>query len=110
PFGCCSSFSEHMVGQLVKFLEPVEVDYELLRSSGMYGSGRFDDALRVILAKHAEISAIIEPTLREENRAGWSPLMPLCSSCGQINSTRVTAHHPDRATVEFSCERSFGGS
>ena len=110
PLGCCSSFSEHMVGQLVKFLEPVEVDCELLRSSEMYGSGRFDDALRLILAKHAEIAAIITPTLREENRAGWSPLMPLCPSCRQINSTRVTAYHPDRATVEFSCERSFGGS
>ncbi len=109
PFGCCSSFSEHMVGQLVKFLEPVEVDYELLRSSEVYKSGAFDDALKLILSKHEEISAIIAPTLREENRAGWSPLMPLCPSCGQINSTRVTAYHPDRATVEFSCERSFGG-
>ncbi len=36
PFGCCPSFAEHMVGQLVKFLEPVEVDYEFLRSSEMY--------------------------------------------------------------------------
>ncbi len=110
PSGCCGSYSEHMVGLLVKFLEPVEVDYELPRSSEMYGSGRFDDALRLILAKHAEITAIVAPTLREENRAGWSPLMPLCPSCGQINSTRVTAYHPDRDTVEFSCERSFGGS
>jgi lysyl-tRNA synthetase class 1 len=110
PFGCCPSFAEHMVGQLVKFLEPVEVDYEFLRSSEMYRSGRFDDALRLILSKHAEITAIIAPTLREENRAGWSPLMPVCPSCGQVNSTRVTAYHPERATLEFSCERSFGGS
>jgi lysyl-tRNA synthetase class 1 len=109
PFGCCSSYSEHMIGQLVKFLEPVEVDYELPSSSAMYGSGAFDSALRLILAKHAEITAIIAPTLREENRAGWSPIMPLCPSCGQINATRVTAYHPERATVEFSCERSFGG-
>ena len=36
--------------------------------------------------------------------------MPLCPACGQINSTLVTAYHPDRATVEFSCERSFGGA
>ena len=31
--------------------------------------------------------------------------MPLCPQCGQVNSTLVTAYHPDRATVEFSCER-----
>ncbi|MFZ0887868.1 MAG: lysine--tRNA ligase [Candidatus Binataceae bacterium] len=110
PFGCCPSFSAHMVGLLIKFLEPVEVEYELLRSSEMYRLGRFDQALRVVLAKHAEIGAIVTPTLREESRPGWSPLMPLCPACGQINSTLVTAYHPERATLEFSCERSFGGA
>jgi lysyl-tRNA synthetase, class I len=110
PFGCCPSFSGHMIGLLEKFLEPVEIEYELMLSSEMYGNGHFDDSLKLILAKHAEITAIVAPTLREENRAGWSPIMPLCPSCGQVNSTRVTAYHPQRGTVEFSCERTFGGS
>ncbi len=111
PFGeCHPSFAAHMIALLEKFLEPVEVSYELMRSSEMYASGRFDDALKLILEKHAEIIRIVTPTLREENRAGWSPVMPLCPACGQINSTLVTAYHPERATVEFSCERSFGGS
>jgi lysyl-tRNA synthetase class 1 len=104
------SFASHMVALLGTFLEPVEVDYELLRSSEMYRSGRFDEGLKLIIARHQEITAIIAPTLREENRAGWSPIMPLCPGCGQINSTLVTAYHPERATVEFSCERSFGGA
>ena len=111
PFGeCHPSFAAHMIGLLGEFLEPVEVSYDLMRSSEMYASGRFDDALRLILAKHAEIIRIVTPTLREENRAGWSPVMPLCPACGQINSTLVTAYHPERAAVEFSCERSFGGA
>jgi lysyl-tRNA synthetase class 1 len=111
PFGeCHPSFAAHMIGLLEKFLEPVEVSYELMRSSEMYSSGRFDEALKLILAKHAEIIRVVTPTLREENRAGWSPVMPLCPACGQINSTLVTAYHPEHAAVEFSCERSFGGS
>jgi lysyl-tRNA synthetase, class I len=111
PFGQChANFASHMVALLGKFLEPVEVDYELLRSSEMYTSGRFDKGLRQVIAKHQEITAIVAPTLREENRAGWSPIMPLCPRCGQINSTLVTAYHPERATVEFSCQRSFGGA
>jgi lysyl-tRNA synthetase class 1 len=36
--------------------------------------------------------------------------MPLCPDCGQINSTLVTAYYPERASVEFSCQRSFGGA
>ena len=48
PFGeCHPSFSEHMVGLLGRFLAPVEVDYELLKSSEMYASGRFDGALKL---------------------------------------------------------------
>jgi lysyl-tRNA synthetase class 1 len=111
PFGDChDSFAAHMIGLLGAFLAPVEVEYELMRSSEMYARGAFDDALRTIVARHQEIIAIVAPTLREENRAGWSPIMPLCSQCGQINSTLVTAYFPDRAAVEFSCERSFGGA
>jgi lysyl-tRNA synthetase, class I len=111
PFGDChDSFASHMIALLGSFLAPVDVEYELIRSSEMYGSGAFDVALKLVLAKHQEIIRIVAPTLREENRAGWSPVMPLCPACGQVNSTLVTAYHPDRGTVEFSCERSFGGA
>ncbi|HEX4211267.1 MAG TPA: lysine--tRNA ligase [Candidatus Binataceae bacterium] len=109
PFGDChDSFAAHMIALLRAFLEPVEVAYELLRSAEVYRSGDFDDALRVVLEKHQQITAIVAPTLREENRAGWSPIMPICPQCGQVNSTLVTAYHPERGTVEFSCERSVG--
>jgi len=111
PFGDCHpSFSEHMLSVLGKFLAPVEIEYELIKSTEMYGTGAFDEALKLILARNQQIIEIIAPTLREENRAGWSPIMPLCPQCGQVNSTLVTAYHPDRAKVEFSCERSFGGA
>jgi lysyl-tRNA synthetase, class I len=109
PFGCCASFADHMIGQLGGFLAPVEVEYELMRAGEMYSSGRFDEGLKLILEKHAEIIAIIAPTLREENRAGWSPFMPICPNCGQVVERAVTAYHPDRASIEFTCEKSAGG-
>jgi lysyl-tRNA synthetase, class I len=111
PYGDCHpSFSEHMLSLLGKFLAPVEIEYELIKSTAMYGSGAFDEALKLILLRHRQIIDIITPTLREENRAGWSPIMPVCPQCGQINSTLVTAYYPERAAVEFSCERSAGGA
>jgi lysyl-tRNA synthetase class 1 len=109
PFGCCASFADHMLAQLGGFLAPVEVEYELARASEMYSSGRFDDGLKLILDKHAEIIAIIAPTLREENRAGWSPFMPICPNCGQLVERSVTAYHPERASIEFTCEKGAGG-
>ncbi len=110
PFGCCPSFSAHMVDMLIEFLKPVAVEYELMRSSETYASGRFDAALGLILDHHQEIINIVAPTLRNENRSQWSPFLPICPNCGQVNSTLVTAYHPQRHSVEFSCERSFGGA
>ena len=111
PYGDCHpAFSEHMLSLLGKFLAPVEIEYELIKSTEMYGSGAFDEALRLILLRHQQIIEIIAPTLREENRAGWSPIMPVCPQCGQINSTLVTAYHPERAAVEFSCEKNIGAA
>ncbi len=111
PFGeCHPSFAEHMVSLLGEFLAPIEVEYELMRASEMYASGSFDEALKLILARHGEIIAIVTPTLREENRAGWSPFMPICPKCGLVVERAVTAYHPDRSTVEFICERSAGDS
>jgi lysyl-tRNA synthetase class 1 len=110
PFGCCASFADHMIGQLGGFLKPVEVEYELARASEMYSSGRFDEGLKLILEKHTEIIAIIAPTLRPENRAGWSPFMPICPKCGQVVERAVTAYHPERASLEFICEKSAGGT
>ena len=110
PFGCCASFADHMLKLLGEFLAPAEVEYELIRSSEMYSSGRFDEGLKLILEKHKEIIAIIAPTLREENRAGWSPFMPICPKCGHVVERSVTAYHPERGTVEFTCEKSAGGA
>ncbi len=110
PFGCCASFADHMIGQLGGFLAPVEVEFELMRSAEMYASGSFDEGLKLILDKHAEIIAIIAPTLREENRTGWSPFMPICPKCGQVVERAVTAYHPERSSIEFTCEKSAGGT
>ncbi|HXW84014.1 MAG TPA: lysine--tRNA ligase [Candidatus Binataceae bacterium] len=111
PFGeCHPSFADHMISLLGDFLAPVEVDYELMRSSEMYQTGKFDQGLRLILEKHQEIIAIVAPTLREENRAGWSPIMPLCPECGQIVERQVLGYYPDRATVEVICQKSAGGA
>ncbi len=110
PFGCCASFADHMIGLLGGFLAPVEVEYELVRAAEMYSSGRFDEGLKLILEKHAEIIAIIAPTLRPENRAGWSPFMPICPNCGQVVERAVTAYHSERGTIEFTCEKSAGGT
>ncbi len=104
PFGCCSSFSDHMNLKLREFLHSYGFDYDIRSSRDAYASGVFDKGLSVLLAKVDEVKEVILPTLREENREHWSPFFPVCPGCGSINATRVTSYRPDRDSVGFACD------
>jgi lysyl-tRNA synthetase class I len=108
PFGDRhDSFASHMIGQLGGFLAPVEVAYELMRSSEMYARGAFDDALRLILAKHQEIVAIIAPTLREENRTGWLNSPANAASAARTDAALRASKRSSVVTPRYS-GRSIG--
>ncbi len=108
PFGCCESYSDHMNGKLREFLDRYEFDYRFQSSAEAYSRGDFDEGLRLILEKHDEIRDVVAPTLREENRKDWSPIMPICPKCGKVYTTRVLEVHPENGTVLMKCDKSFG--
>ena len=108
PFGCCASFSDHMNAKLCEFFNASGFDYESQSSRAAYVRGDFDEGLSVLLDKAEEVRQIIVPTLREQNRQHWSPFFPICSNCGSIMATRVTAYHPSRGTVSFTCDLHTG--
>jgi lysyl-tRNA synthetase class 1 len=108
PFGQCDSYSGYMNQKLREFLDTYGFDYDFQSSHEAYRRSDFDEGLRVLLDKVEEVKALILPTLREENREGWSPFMPICPDCGSVYATRVTAYHPARGSIEFVCDGQVG--
>lgn len=108
PYGCCESFSAHMIGNLKNFLDTFHFDYELKQSSNAYRAGDFNEGLAILLDKVDGILDIILPTLKEENRASWSPFFPKCESCGRINTTRVTAYRKEERAIGYTCDLDLG--
>jgi lysyl-tRNA synthetase class 1 len=108
PFGCCASFSAHMIGRLAEFLRTFGFAPELLSASECYRSGRFDAGLELLLDRVEGVLDIILPTLKEENRAAWSPFLPRCEGCGRIYTTRVTAYRKAERAVDYACDAPFG--
>ena len=108
PFGCCASFSDHMNAKLCEFFDASGFDYEFQSSRAAYVRGDFDEGLSILLEKAEEVRQIIVPTLREQNRQHWSPFFPICTNCGSIMATRVTAYHPSRGSVSFTCDLDTG--
>ena len=103
PFGRCASFSDQMNARLCEFFDASGFDYQFQSARAAYMRGDFDEGLAILLAKAEEVRQIIVPTLREQNRQHWSPFFPICTHCGSIMATRVTAYHPSRGSVSFTC-------
>ena len=85
PYGCGhASFADHNNALLRQFLDRFGFDYEFLASSDCYGSGRFDDTLTKVLGHYGAIMDVMLPTLGEERRRTYSPVLPLSPTSGKV--------------------------
>ncbi|WP_029029924.1 lysine--tRNA ligase [Salinarimonas rosea] len=84
PFGTHESFGHHNNARLRAFLDAFGFDYEFLSSTECYASGRFDDTLRLVLARYDAVMAVMLPTLGEERRATYSPFLPIHPETGVV--------------------------
>src|SRR5205085_10961329 len=83
--GCChASYAAHNTNLLHQFLDRFGFDYGFLASSDCYGSGRFDEALRQVLRRYDAILDVMLPTLREERRQTYSPVLPIDPQTGKV--------------------------
>ena len=76
PFGTHPSFGAHNNARLRAFLDGFGFDYEFLSATECYRSGRFDQALLLLLRHYDAIRQIILPTL-----SGRSVAPPIARPC-----------------------------
>jgi lysyl-tRNA synthetase class 1 len=105
PYGCGhASFADHNNGLLRQFLDRFGFDYEFLASHDAYGSGRFDACLRKVLENYDAIMGVMLPTLREERRQTYSPVMPISPRSGKVLQVPVEVIDPAAGLVAFDDE------
>ncbi|MXO47682.1 lysine--tRNA ligase [Erythrobacter vulgaris] len=98
------SFAAHNNAMLRAFLDRFGFDYEFIASSDEYNSGRFDDALKQVLRKNEAILDIMLPTLREERRKTYSPVLPISPKTGRVLQVPVEVVDADAGLVRFTDE------
>ena len=101
PFGEYESFAAHNNARLQKFLDAFGFDYEFASSTDYYKSGRFDDALRHLLANFDEVQKIMLPSLREERAATYSPFLPIHPKTGIVMQVPLVAHDAKAGTISW---------
>ena len=102
PYGCGHpSFAAHNNNLLRQFLDRFGFDYEFMASSDCYGSGRFDEALRQALRKYDEIMGVMLPTLREERRKTYSPVLPISPVSGKVLQVPVAVVDAEAGLIRY---------
>jgi lysyl-tRNA synthetase, class I len=105
PFGCAhDSYAAHNNQLLRKFLDDFGFDYEFIASSDCYKGGRFDDTLRAILRNYDAIMGVMLPTLGEERRKTYSPVLPISPRSGKVLQVAVEVLDPEAGLVAFEEE------
>ncbi|MET4898441.1 lysine--tRNA ligase [Sphingomonadaceae bacterium jetA1] len=104
PFETFDSFAAHNNAMLRQFLDRFGFDYEFASSTDYYMSGRFDDALRLVLRHFQGIQDVMLPTLRAERRATYSPVLPISPKSGVVLQVPVEVVDADAGLIAFEDE------
>ena len=103
PYGCGhSSYAAHNNNLLRQFLDGFGFDYEFLASSDCYQSGRFDKALKAVLRNYGAIMDVMLPTLREERRQTYSPVLPISPVNGRVLQVPIEVVDPEAGTIRYT--------
>lgn len=104
PFGSHESFAHHNNAMLRHFLDRFGFDYEFLSATECYSSGRFDEVLRSVLRNWDGVMGVMLPTLREERRQTYSPVLPVSPSSGRVLQVPVEVVDAEAGTIAFTDE------
>ena len=101
PFEKFESFAHHNNAMLRAFLDQFGFDYEFVSASDRYNAGGFDEALKNVLRNYQGIMDIMLPTLREERRRTYSPVLPVSPTNGQVLQVPIEVVDADAGIVRF---------
>jgi lysyl-tRNA synthetase class 1 len=101
PFGTHRSFAEHNNAMLRDFLDQFGFEYEFVSSSDSYNSGAFDEALRHVLRHFDAIMGVMLPTLREERRRTYSPVLPISARTQQVLQVPIEVVDAEAGIIRF---------
>ena len=84
PWGSHESFAHHNNAKLRAFLDQFGFEYEFVSSTDCYNSGQFDQTLIRVLECYDAVMEIILPSLGDERRETYSPILPISPTTGRV--------------------------
>lgn len=96
------SYAEYYANEFVGVFTKLGAKPEVIRSSQMYESGKFDKAIKIALDSGAKIQEIYHKVSGSKKQKNWLPFSPVCPECGKVGTTKAISW--DGKEVGFTCE------
>ena len=104
PTGDAPSFGDHYLAESFEIAKNFGISPKIVRAQELYLSGSMDKYARLFIANLQKVKELVATTsLKPELPPEWSPIMPICASCGRISTTRVTSYENDG--YSYTCDK-----
>lgn len=104
PFGCHSSFGNHMSSLLLEALDTCGIEYKYLSAQEVYEKGLLLNEIRTLLLKAKEVGEIVKEEVGQERYTEVLPFFPVCEKCGRIYTTKAFEFDSKTDKVLYNCE------
>lgn len=95
------TFGDYFGNKLKALFEKLDVRPEIYKTSEVYKSGKFDEAIKIALDNVEKVRKVYSDTYKKETSSDWFPLQVVCPNCGKLGTTKVTAW--DGEKVKYVC-------
>lgn len=105
PFGTPHpSFAHHNNAMLRAFLDRFGFEYEFMSATECYRSGRFDATLIRVLERYDAVMEIMLPSLGDERRETYSPILPISPKTGRVLYVPLIERNAQTGEIVFADE------
>lgn len=99
-----ASFGDHYLAESFGIAKQFNIAPKIVRAQELYDSGSMDKYASLFIANLQKVKELVATTsLKPELPLEWSPIMPICESCGRISTTRVTGY--ERDGYSYVCDK-----
>jgi len=102
PDGKEKNYAEYFAQEFIEVIKSLGFEPEFYRSSDLYKSGKYNEAIKIVLENADKIRQIYKRVSGAEKEKGWLPINIVCRNCGKIGTTLAISF--DGKEVEYVCE------
>lgn len=101
PGSAASDMAEHYIQEFFSVFRELGVQTENYRMRDVYRSGRFNEAIDVVLRNAETVRRVYLEVSGSSRSSHWYPFQVICEKCGRIGTTEVSDY--DGREVVYAC-------